>query len=181
MITVEQVLNALQNNSSIDEAVKINLNELIIIFNSKYPNVPLMNLYNVISTLKIKKSNKFDNKRIFKYNIGTNVLEFNINRMQEDYDMKHILMVALLHMIGNNGKQIGFNQNNKFEALQAGYLEMLANNLVGNEAEESYLEDEMISTNLICSMVDPDILFEAYFTNNASMLADALVQEGVTI
>jgi hypothetical protein len=78
MITVEQVLNALQNNSSIDEAVKMNLNELIIIFNSKYPNVLLMNLYNVISNLKIKKSNKFDNKRIFKYNIGTNVLEFNI-------------------------------------------------------------------------------------------------------
>ena len=181
MITVEQVLIALQNNSSIDEAVKMNLNELITIFNSRYPNVPLMNLYNVISTLKIKKSNKFENKRIFKYNIGTNILEFNIDRMQEDYDMKHILMVALLNMIGNNGKQIGFNQNNKFEALQAGYLEILANSLVGNEAEKSYLEDEMISTNLICSMVDPDILFEAYFTNNASMLVDALVQEGVTI
>ena len=101
--------------------------------------------------------------------------------MNEDYDMKHILMVALLNIIGNNGVQIGFNQNNKFEALQAGYLEILANHLVGNEAEYSYLEDEMISTNLICTMVDPDILFEAYFTNNAGKLVEALTNEGVTI
>lgn len=181
MVTVEQVLQALQNNMSLDSAVKSNFEELIRVFNAKYPNASLVNLYNVLPTLKIEKSNKFVNKRIFKYSIGTNTLEFNIDRMNEDYDMKHILMVALLNMIGNNGQYIGFNQNNKFEALQAGYLEILANSLVGNEAEESYLEDEMISTNLICTMVDPDVLFQAYFTNNANMLADALVQEGVTI
>jgi len=181
MITVEQVLNALRSNVTLEDAVKGNLEELIIIFNSKYPNVSLVNLYNLLPTLKIEKSNKFVNKRIFRYSIGTNVLEFNIDRMNEDYDMKHILMVALLNIIGNNGTQIGFNANNKFEALQAGYLEILANHLVGNEAENSYLEDEMISTNLICTMVNPDILFEAYFTNNANILAEALVKEGVTI
>lgn len=181
MVTVEQVLNALRGNTLLDDNVKGNLEELIIIFNTKYPNVSLANLYNNISTLKIEKSNKFVNKRIFRYSIGTNVLEFNIDRMNEDYDMKHILMVGLLNIIGNNGVQIGFNANNKFEALQAGYLEILANHLVGNEAEESYLENEMISTNLICTMVDPDILFEAYFTNNANMLIEALVSEGVTI
>ena len=181
MITLEQVLNALNSNTTLDDAVKVNLEELIRIFNSKYPNVSLANLCNVLPTLKIEKSNKFANKRIFKYSIGTNVLEFNIDRMQEDYDMKHILMVALLNMIGNNGQYIGFNQNNKFEALQAGYLEILANHLVGNDADNSYLENEMISTNLICTMVDPDILFQAYFTNNANMLADALIQEGVSL
>jgi len=181
MVTVEQVLDALRSNTFLDEMVKGNLEELIIVFNSKYPNVSLVNLYNLLPTLKIEKSNKFVNKNIFKYSIGTNILEFNIDRMNEDYDMKHILMVALLNIIGNNGKQIGFNANNKFEALQAGYLEMLANHLVGNEAENSYLEDEMISTNLICTMIDPDVLFEAYFTNNASMLVEALTNEGVTL
>lgn len=180
MVTVEQVLEALRSNTYLDETVKGNLEELIIIFNAKYPNVSLINLHNLLPSLKIEKSNKFVNKRIFKYSI-TNVLEFNTDRMNEDYDMKHILMVALLNIIGNNGVQIGFNQNNKFEALQAGYLEILANHLVGNEAEDSYLEDEMISTNLICTMVDPDILFEAYFTNNAAMLTEALINEGVTI
>ena len=39
----------------------------------------------------------------------------------------------------------------------------------------------MISTNLICTMVDPDILFQAYFTNNANLLSDALIKEGVAI
>ena len=181
MVTVEQVLEALNSNVTLDSAVKDNMSELIRLFHSKYPNVSLTNLYRVLPTLKIEKSNKFVNQRIFRYSIGSNVLEFNIDRMEEDYDMKHILMVSILNMIGNNGAQIGFNANNKFEALQAGYLEILANHLVGNECETSYLEDEMISTNLICTMVDPDILFQAYFTNNANLLADALIKEGVAI
>ena len=181
MVTVEQVLEALNSNVTLDSAVKDNMSELIRLFHSKYPNVSLTNLYRVLPTLKIEKSNKFVNQRIFRYSIGSNVLEFNIDRMEEDYDMKHILMVSILNMIGNNGAQIGFNANNKFEALQAGYLEILANHLVGNECETSYLEDEMISTNLICTMVDPDILFQAYFTNDANLLADALIKEGVAI
>lgn len=181
MVTVEQVLEALNSNMTLDSSVKDNMGELIRLFHSKYPNVSLNNLYRVLPTLKIEKSNKFVNQRIFKYSIGSNVLEFNIDRMEEDYDMKHILMVSILNMIGNNGAQIGFNANNKFEALQAGYLEILANHLVGNECETSYLEDEMISTNLICTMVDPDILFQAYFTNDANLLADALIKEGVAI
>lgn len=181
MVTVEQVLEALNSNVTLDSAVKDNMSELIRLFHSKYPNVSLTNLYRVLPTLKIEKSNKFVNQRIFRYSIGSNVLEFNIDRMEEDYDMKHILMVSILNMIGNNGVQIGFNANNKFEALQAGYLEILANHLVGNECETSYLEDEMITTNLICTMVDPDILFQAYFTNDANLLADALIKEGVAI
>lgn len=181
MVTVEQVLEALNSNVTLDSAVKDNMSELIRLFHSKYPNVSLTNLYRVLPTLKIEKSNKFVNQRIFRYSIGSNILEFNIDRMEEDYDMKHILMVSILNMIGNNGVQIGFNANNKFEALQAGYLEILANHLVGNECETSYLEDEMISTNLICTMVDPDILFQAYFTNDANLLADALIKEGVAI
>ena len=181
MVTVEQVLEALNSNVTLDSAVKDNMSELIKLFHSKYPNVSLTNLYRVLPTLKIEKSNKFVNQRIFRYSIGSNVLEFNIDRMEEDYDMKHILMVSILNMIGNNGVQIGFNTNNKFEALQAGYLEILANHLVGNECETSYLEDEMISTNLICTMVAPDILFQAYFTNDANLLADALIKEGVAI
>ena len=170
MVTVEQVLEALRSNTTLDNEVLENMSELIQTFHLQYPNVTLDNLYRVLPTLKIEKSNKFMNQRIFRYNIGTNVLEFNVDRMKEDYDMKHILMVAILHMIGNNGVQIGFNANNKFEALQAGYLEILANHLVGNECETSYLEDEMISTNLVCTMVYPDILFQAYFTNDSNLL-----------
>lgn len=181
MVTVEQVIESLHGNRQIDDSVKNNLEELIVLFHNDYPNVSLENLNRLLPSLKIEKSNRFSNQNIFKYNIGTNILEFNVERMEEDYDMKHILMVALLNIIGNNGAQIGFNANNKFEALQAGYLEILANHLVGNEAEESYLEAEMISTNLICTMVDPDILFRAYFTNDANLLASALIEEGVTI
>lgn len=181
MITVEQVLEALYNNKNISSEVKDNMSELIKIFHLKYPNVSLVNLYRVLPTLKIEKSSKFVNQRIFKYSVGTNILEFNTEKMNDDYDMKHILMVAILNMIGNNGTQIGFNANNKYEALQAGYLEILANHLVGNECDNSYLEEQMVSTNLICSMVDPDILFESYFTNNANKLTEALIEEGVTL
>lgn len=181
MVTLEQVIQALYNNISLSEEVKGNIDELIHIFNAKYPRVSLENLYKLLPTLKIEKSNKFVNSRIYKYNIGTNVLEFNIDRIQEGYDMRHFMMVGLLNLIGCNGTLVGFNANNKLEALQAGYLEILANNLVGNDSDVDYLEPEIISTNLICTMIDPDILFESFFTNDANKVVEALLNEGMDI
>ena len=63
MVTVEQVLEALRSNTHLDDTVKGNLEELIIIFNTKYPNVSLNNLYNLLPGLKIEKSNKFVNQQ----------------------------------------------------------------------------------------------------------------------
>lgn len=181
MINIEDVLKAVDSNSSIEANVKEDIKNLIIIFNNQFPNVDLSNFANNIMELKIEKSNKFINKRVVKYNPMTNVLEFNIDEINKGYDMKHILMHGLLYVISTKDGQMGFIYNNKLKALNAGYTEILTNNLVGNDGEISYLDDEVISTNLIASIIGNDILFECYFTNNYNKLMRTLLDEGVEV
>lgn len=180
-VTIEQVFDSLQKNSNIDTSVGENIKELILLFHEKYPDVSLQNLVRILPTLSIVKSNKFMNRRIFKYNIFSNILEFNIEEMEKGFDMKHVMMSALLSLIACDGEKIGFNAGNHFEALQAGYIEMLTNLLVGNEGDNPYLENEVISTNLLCTMIDADILFESFFGNDASRITQALLDEGVEV
>mgnify|MGYP006916065377 CR=1 FL=1 len=179
MINLEEVYKAIDSNTNIDNEVKENIKELITIFNNTFPNIDLSNFAKRVMNLKIEKSNKFINKRVVKYNLNTNILEFNIDEINKGYDMKHILMHGLLNIISSNDVQSGFNYNDKFKALNAGYTEILTNNLVGNDGELSYLDDEVISTNLIASVIGNDILFESYFNNDTNKLAQALVNEGV--
>ena len=92
--------------------------------------------------------------------------------------MKHMLMYELLNVITNNGKMTGFNLNDKYRALNAGYTEMLANNLVGNDSDISNLESEVISTNIVALIIGEDTIFKAYFNNDANMLTNALLEKG---
>lgn len=181
MIKIEDVYRAIDSNKNIDISVKENIKELITIFNSTFPNIDLSNFANKIMNLKIEKSNKFINKRVVKYNFNTNILEFNTDEINKGYDMKHILMHGLLNIISSNNIQSGFNYNDKFKALNAGYTEILTNNLVGNDSDISYLDDEVISTNLIASMIGNDVLFESYFNNDTNKLVSALINEGVEV
>lgn len=181
MITLENVYMAIDSNDTIDNPLKENIKELITIFNKTFPNIDLSNFTKRIKTLKIEKSNKFINKRVVKYNFATNILEFNIDEINKGYDMRHILMHGLLNIISSNDVQSGFNYNDKFIALNAGYTEILTNNLIGNDGEISYLDDEVISTNLIATMIGNDILFETYFNNDTNKLVMALINEGVAV
>lgn len=181
MIKLEDVFKAIDTNTNIDSEVKENIKELINIFNSTFPNIDLSNFAKRIMDLKIEKSNKFINKRVVKYNFNTNILEFNTEEIDKGYDMKHILMHGLLNIISSNDVQSGFNYNDKFKALNAGYTEILTNNLVGNDSDLSYLDEEVISTNLIASMIGNDVLFEAYFDNDTNKLVSALINEGVEV
>lgn len=177
-MTLDDVKKVLDENTNLNDELRDNIYGLIHIFNQKYPAVDLTNLCNNLKTLEIKKSSKFINKRVSKYNYKTNILEFNVDKINEGYDMKHILMYELLNIISNNGEMTGFNLNDKFKALNAGYTEILANNLVGNDSEISHLEPEVISTNMIALMVGDDILFDAYFKNDPQIVTKALMEKG---
>ena len=181
MITLENIKGTLDKNNKLNDEIKDNLYSLIHLFNSRYPEISLDNLNKNLETLEIVKSNKFINKRISKYNPVTNILEFNVDRMNEDYDMKHVLMHQLLNIITNNGEFYGFNKNNKFEALNEGYAEIITNYLVGNESDNEDLHDEVITTNMIALMVGNDVLFDAYFNNNVEALVNSLINEGVEV
>lgn len=177
-MTLEDVKIALDSNPNLDDELRDNFYSLTYIFNQKYPKIDLTNLCNNLKTLKVEKSSKFLNKRVSKYNFMTNVLEFNIDKINEGYDMKHIMMYELLNIITNNGSLTGFNLNDKFRALNAGYTEILANNLVGNDSEIPHLESEVISTNMIALVIGEDVMFNAYFNNDAALLTKAMIEKG---
>ena len=177
-MTLEDVKKALDMNPNLTDELRDNIFSLINIFNSKYPDISLNNLVNNLQTLNIVKSNKFVNKRISKYNFLTNTIEFNLSKIEEGYDMKHMLMYELLNVITNNGKMVGFNLNDKYRALNAGYTEILTNNLVGNDSDISNLESEVISTNIVALIIGEDTIFKAYFNNDANMLTNALLEKG---
>lgn len=181
MIKLEDVYKAIDSNQNIDSSIKENIKELITIFNKTFPNIDLSNFAKRIMELKIEKSNKFINKRVVKYNFKTNILEFNVDEINKGYDMKHILMHGLLYIISSNDVQSGFDYNDKFKALNAGYTEILTNNLVGNDGDISYLDDEVISTNLVSTIVGNDILFESYFNNDTNKLMRAFIDKGVEL
>ena len=95
--------------------------------------------------------------------------------------MKHVMMHELLNIITNNGEYCGFNKNNKFVALNEGYAEIITNYLVGNESDNEYLKDEIITTNMIALMVGNDVLYDAFFNNNVEILVKNLINEGVEV
>lgn len=181
MANLDSIKVILDNNSDINREVKNNLFELIVIFNNKFPEVNLDNLENHLKTLKIKKTNKFLNKDISMYDHKNNILYFNKERMNEEYDYRHVLMFELINIISSNSYQTGFNSDGKFEALNTGYTEILANYLVGNSGEKLIYPNEAIYANMIGIIAGEDKLFESYFKNDAKILLNALVEAGVTL
>lgn len=181
MITLENIKGSLDGNNNFTDEVRDNIYGLTNVFQERYPEISLENLDRCLKTLKITKSNKFVNKRISKYNPLTNVLEFNKSEMEKDYDMRHVMMYHLLEMITNNGEQVGFNKNDMFKALHAGYTEILTNYLIGNEGDNDYLHNEIITTNMIALLVGNDVLFDSYFHNDTEALIKSLMNEGVEL
>lgn len=181
MDMLENIKISLNDNPNLSKEVKDDIFELVIIFNNNFPEVDLKNLQSRLATLKIEKISKFLNKDVSLYDNKKNVLYFNISEMDNGYDMRHVLMFELLNIISSNNAQMGFNLDNKFEALNIGYTEILANYLVGNNSDKMLFADEAIATNLISVMIGSDKLFEAYFKNDARILIESFNSVGVLI
>lgn len=181
MTSLDNIKISLESNKNLTREIKDNLFELVVIFNNKFPGVNLDSLENHIKNLKITKSSKFFNNDISMYDCRNNILYFNKNRMLDHYDFRHILMYELINIIASNNYQTGFNVDGKFEALNVGYTEILANYLVGNSGEKLFFPNEAIMANMIGIIVGNDTLFESYFKNNPKILLDALVRAGVEL
>lgn len=171
---LEEAMKAIDENTTLEIEVKEEIKNLIVTFNTFFPNISLENFINRIKTLKFEKTNKFVSKKIFDYIPLTNVLSFNVDKIKKEYDMKHVLMSALLNIITAHNNTYGFDYENRFLTFNIGYTEILSNFLVGNEGDISDYDDEIIATNLIAELVGHDVLFEAYFSNNHMKLANAI-------
>ncbi len=164
---LNEIKNSLNSNPNLTD-IQDCLMELIYLFNSKFPNVNLNNLNERLKTLKIIKGSKYLVKNSSHYNPVTNELLINLSKIS-DTDCKHILMRELLNIITAKDNYTGFNKDNAYEALNIGYTERLTNFLVGNETESEY-EDEIVASNLLEKIIGDDKMFNAYFTNDASLI-----------
>lgn len=171
---LEEALSAIEENSTIDESVKDEIKKCIIIFNTFFPNISLENFSNRIKTIKIEKTNKLVSKKVFDYIAPQNILRFNVEKIKQDCDMKHIVMSALLNIITAHDNTYGFDKDNRLLTFNVGFTEILSNLLVGNEGEISYFDDEIIATNLMSELIGNDTFFTAYFSNDYEKVVESI-------
>ena len=166
---LSRIKGALNSNLYLTDDIKENIYELIEIFNNQFPEVDLSNFEDKVKTLQVEKGSKFVVRGLSKYNPIENKIYITLSQLDDDTDCKHILMRELLNVITSKDNFTGFNNDLKYEALNIGYTEMLANLLVGNESVNEY-EDEVIAANLMISLIGDENVFNAYFKNDINLI-----------
>ena len=82
-----------------------------------------------------------------------------------------------LYIVGD-GPDIDNYKNNSLYALNIGFTEMLANSIIGNEGLSDF-EEEVLVTNLVSKIIGRDIMFDAYFNNDAEIILKKLLEAEV--
>lgn len=170
---LDKIKESLNSNLYLTEDIKENITDLVEIFNNQFPNVDLTNLIEKLKTLQIEKGSKFLFRGLSKYNPIENKMLITLSQIDNDTDCKHILMRELLNIITSKDNFTGFNIDNKYEALNIGYTEILANLLVGNESVNEY-EDEVIAADLMVRLIGEENVFNAYFKNDINFIYSVL-------
>ena len=181
MTDLDTIKNTLDTNTYLSQEMKDNIFELVVLFNKNFNQIALNNLNERLKTLKIEKISSFLSKRVSRYDIHKNTIYFNDKELKKDYDVRHILMLELINIISSNNEFSGFNYEDKFEALNIGYTEMLANYLVGNDGEEMIYTHEAVMANLLSIVIGEDVLEKAYFQNDYKLLLDNVKKVGIEL
>ena len=181
MTDLDTIKNTLDTNTYLSQEMKDNIFELVVLFNKNFNQIALNNLNERLKTLKIEKISSFLSKRVSRYDIHKNTIYFNDKELKKDYDVRHILMLELINIISSNNEFSGFNYEDKFEALNIGYTEMLANYLVGNDGEEMIYPHEAVMANLLSIVIGEDVLEKAYFQNDYTLLLDNVKKVGIEL
>lgn len=181
MTDLDTIKNTLDTNTYLSQEMKDNIFELVVLFNKNFNQIALNNFNERLKTLKIEKISSFLSKRVSRYDIHKNTIYFNDKELKKDYDVRHILMLELINIISSNNEFSGFNYEDKFEALNIGYTEMLANYLVGNDGEEMIYPHEAVMANLLSIVIGEDVLEKAYFQNDYKLLLDNVKKVGIEL
>ncbi len=171
---IEKVQKSLERNEVLTDEVKTNLFELILIFNKHYKDVSLDLLAERLEDVNFEVVSKYISKEPIVYNSHTNVIQINEEELEKTNNTKHILMVALLHMISiTNRKDRG-----PIDAFRDGYANIIANNLVGSED----LNVNEIITNELGILIGEgakEVFDAAFFTDNLTKIVVALLEQGI--
>ena len=181
MDIMNAIRKALDMNGNLSKGIKDNIYELVTIFHTKMPDVDLVNLKNRLSTIQFKKISRFLSNDVSMYSNVDNILYFNSEKLDGEYDAKHVLMFEILMVSASTDYKKGFAQDGRFEALNVGFTEILTNYLVGNEGDKQLYPEQAIETNLLSVMVGADVMKKAYFTNDTNLLIKGFADAGVRI
>ena len=169
---------ALAKNKTLDQSVKDNIKELVVIFNKTFPEVSLDNLCVNLETLKVEKASSYVNHFPIDYNAKLNKLTINKKELEKANDTRNLLMNIIIRLIVSKNGIIGFDSDGSFLALNIGYIAGIANMLVGNEGDSDIYTDEIIAANIFGKIIGDDILKEAFFTNNPSLIFNKINNRG---
>lgn len=178
MDILNQIKSNLDGNKSLHQSVKDEIFELISLFHQTFPNVNLKTLNERIINVKVGKNELYDKRGPVVYDVVCNEILLSKKSLEGDYDPKHLMMKGIIAMISASDDFYGFNKNNSLYALTIGFTEMLANTLVGNEGTCDF-EEEVLTTNLISKIIGRDIMFDAYFNNDAETIFKKLLEAEV--
>lgn len=178
---LEQIKTSLDSNPNLSDEMRDMIYGLTVVFNKKFPDVKLKNLSEKLKTLKIERISRFAQRRVMEYVPSTNILTFNLDELAKGHDVRHLMMYSLLQIITSNGTNTGFDEEHKYEALNAGYTEILTDFLIGNDSDIQYLAEQVVEANIIGIVVGSDTMKEAYFFNKPSAILNALEEAGVEL
>lgn len=175
---LNEVQRAMEQNKILDPEMRETLLSLVDNFHQKFPDISLNLLCDNLKTLKIEKVGKFESVTPIDYNPRLNKLTINVKKLEEAGDVKNLLMNIVIRLIATRNGIMGFDTDGSFLALNLGYVAGMANMLVGNDAEYDIYTDEIIATNIFGKLIGDDILEEAFFTNNPSLILDQATNKG---
>lgn len=175
MENIEKVKEALNKNNKLDIQVKSDLLYIIEQFYLRLPNISLEKLCHNLKELNIVPGSMYVYTDSMQYVPGANEIVINQRKLNsKSVDGENALMKSVISMATTEGISFGFGVNRDLEALNFGFLEVLANNLSGNRGESDY-EDEQRLVNLIFTADDFDTLFDAFFKNDSELVIKLLL------
>lgn len=104
MVTLQEVQKCLYDNPNLTEEVKENMDFLIQVFNKKLPEVDLTYLSNNLKTLDFETTSKYVSKIPLYYDDKRNKLVIVKSELEQDYDAKYLMMVAIIDMMAKRGE-----------------------------------------------------------------------------
>ena len=174
METMQKVIETLDANKKISVEVKEEMLSLIGEFYLRFPSVPLETLCDNLRRLSIEKGSKFVYPSAITYSPVDNKIFINEEMLnKEEIDASHSMMKAIIAMITQKGINYGFH-NSDLAALNVGFCEIIANNLVGNEGESQF-EDEQVLVNYIGGSIGFPVFLKAFVENNPELLMKELL------
>jgi hypothetical protein len=170
MTTLNNVLESLDNNKKLSEEIKDNFKELIINLSEKLSTIDLSVLKENLETLSYDQTSSYVTGEPINYDRKTNKLVLVSNELKKDYDAKYLLMMDIIEMAANRGKE----NEELFTGINKGIASGLATALVGNEGVELYY-DESACADIIDSLTKYSLI-DAYFQGNYQPIIDELTK-----